>query len=159
VAVNQLKLHETATVTMALKNIAMSYPAADYYGHPRKEKVHEHQFFEDMHSFIAAMAKQFPIDLAVTVGHPAMIATGPLGGHAVETGLAIASTDALAADVVGAKLLGFGVQAVRHLWEASRLGIGEGDIDKFEFPAMNLTEAIRAFTKAAYGEELTFQHA
>jgi uncharacterized protein (DUF362 family) len=44
-----------------------------------------------MHSFIAAMARRFPIDLAVTVGHPAMIATGPLGGHPVETGLVIAS--------------------------------------------------------------------
>ena len=31
-----------------------------------------------------------------------MIGTGPLGGHAVETGLVIASTDAVAADVVGA---------------------------------------------------------
>jgi uncharacterized protein (DUF362 family) len=30
----QLKLHETATVTLSLKNIAMSFPAADYYGHP-----------------------------------------------------------------------------------------------------------------------------
>jgi len=28
IAVNQLKLHETATVTLALKNIAMSFPAA-----------------------------------------------------------------------------------------------------------------------------------
>jgi hypothetical protein len=28
-----------------------------------------------MHSFIAAMAKRFPIDLAITVGHPAMIGT------------------------------------------------------------------------------------
>jgi uncharacterized protein (DUF362 family) len=34
IAVNQLKLHRTATVTLALKNIAMSFPAADYYGHP-----------------------------------------------------------------------------------------------------------------------------
>ena len=34
IALNQLKLHETATVTLALKNIAMSFPAADYYGHP-----------------------------------------------------------------------------------------------------------------------------
>ena len=29
IALNQLKLHKTATVTLALKNIAMSYPAAD----------------------------------------------------------------------------------------------------------------------------------
>jgi uncharacterized protein (DUF362 family) len=159
IAVNQLKLHRTATVTLALKNIAMSYPAADYYGHPRSKQKHENEFYQDMHSFIAAMAKRFHIDLAITVGHPAMIATGPLGGHAVETGLVIASTDAVAADVVGAKLLGFNLQAVRHLWEAEQLGLGEGDTDKIEFPAMELREAIEAFTEAAYGERLTFESA
>jgi uncharacterized protein (DUF362 family) len=158
IALNQLKLHETATVTLALKNIAMSYPAADYYGHPRSTKRHEHWFFDDMHSFIAAMAKRFPIDLAITVGHPAMIGTGPLGGHAVETGLVIASTDPLAADVVGARLLGFTPQAVRHLWEAARLGIGESDTAKMQFPAMSLRRAIEAFTHAAYGRRLTFEH-
>jgi len=159
IALNQLKLHRTATVTLALKNIAMSYPAADYYGHPRSEEKHRHRFFDDMHSFIAAMAKRFPIQLAITVGHPAMIATGPLGGHAVETGLVIASTDALAADVVGAHLLGFSPQAVRHLWEAERLGLGQTDIDEMEFPAMSLKAAIQAFTEAAYGERLTFESA
>lgn len=159
IALNQLKLHRTATVTLALKNIAMSYPAADYYGHPRSEERHRHAFFDDMHSFIAAMFKRFPIDVAITVGHPAMIATGPLGGHAVETGLVIASTDALAADVAGAKLLGFNPQAVRHLWEAERMGLGETDPDRMEFPAMGMKEAIQAFTEAAYGERLTFESA
>jgi len=159
VSLAQLKLHATATVTLSLKNIAMSFPAADHYGHPRSKQRHEHAFFEDMHSFIAAMAKRFPIHLAIVVGHPAMIATGPLGGHAVETGLVIASTDAVAADVVGAKLLGFGPQAVRHLWEAGRLGLGETDVEKMEFPALSLREGIEAFTEAAYGERLTFEHA
>lgn len=159
IAVNQLKLHATATVTLALKNIAMSFPAADYYGHPRANEKHEHDFFEDMHSFIAAMARRFPIDLAITVGHPAMIATGPLGGYPVETGIVIASTDAVAADVVGARLLGFNTQAVRHLWEAGRLGLGETEPEQMTFPAMSLKDAIRAFTKAAYGKELTFEHA
>jgi uncharacterized protein (DUF362 family) len=158
IALNQLKLHETATVTLALKNIAMSYPAADYYGHPRSEQKHEHCFFDDMHSFIAAMAKRFPIDLAVTVGHPAMIGTGPLGGHPVETGLVIASTDALAADVVGARLLGFKPQAVRHLWEAGRLGVGETDESRMRFPRLSLRQAIEAFTFVAYGQALTFDH-
>lgn len=157
IALNQLKLHRTATVTLALKNIAMSYPAADYYGHPRSKQEHKHWFNEDMHSFIAAMARRFPIQLAITAGHPAMIATGPLGGHAVETGLVIASTDPLAADVVGAKLLGFNLQAVRHLWEAERLGLGEADTERMEFPLMSLREAIEAFTEAAYGKRLTFE--
>lgn len=159
ISLAQLKLHETATVTLALKNIAMSYPAADYYGHPRSKKKHDNSFFADMHSFVAAMARRFPIQLAVIAGHPAMIATGPIGGHAIETGLIIASTDALAADVVGAQLLGFGVQAVRHLWEAGRLSLGETDTDNMDFPAMTLKQAIEAFTAAAYGEKLTFEHA
>lgn len=159
IAVNELKLHETATVTLALKNIAMSYPAADYYGHPRSTQKHANQFFADMHSFIAAMAKRFRIDLAITVGHPAMIGTGPLGGHTFETGLAIASTDALAADVVGARLLGFTTQAVRHLWEAARLGVGESDLGRMRFPALSLREAIGRFTQAAYGRRLDFEHA
>lgn len=156
IALNQLKVHQTATVTLALKNIAMSYPAADYYGHPRLTQHHRHWFFDDMHSFIAAMAKRFPIRLAITVGHPAMLGTGPLGGHTVETGLVIASPDPLAADVVGAKLLGFQVQAVRHLWEAGRLGVGETEIEKMEFPALSLEGAFDAFTTAAYGKPLKF---
>jgi uncharacterized protein (DUF362 family) len=159
IALNQLKVHETATVTLALKNIAMSYPAADYYGHPRSTQKHENHFFADMHSFIAAMYKRFPIHLAITVGHPAMLGIGPLNGHVVETGLVIASTDALAADVVGARLLGFRLQAVRHLWEASKLGRGESDEDKMEFPAMSLEEAFQAFTDVVYGEKLTLLHA
>ena len=159
IAVNQLKLHATATVTLALKNIAMSFPAADYYGHPRSQQDHKHCFFDDMHSFIAAMAKRFPIQVAITVGHPAMIATGPLGGHAVETGVVITSTDPVAADVIGAKLLGFGPQAVRHLWEAGRLGLGETDVERMEFPELDMRGAIQAFTEKAYGTRLTFEHA
>jgi len=156
IALNQLKVHQTATVTLALKNLAMSYPAADYYGHPRLTQHHRHWFFEDMHSFIAAMTKRFPIHLAITVGHPAMIGAGPLGGHVVETGLVIASTDPLAADVVGARLLGFQVQAVRHLWEAGRLGVGEANLEKMEFPALSLQDASDAFTTAVYGKPLKF---
>jgi uncharacterized protein (DUF362 family) len=45
VSLAQLKLHETATVTLSLKNIAMSFPAADYYGHPRWSQTHENSFF------------------------------------------------------------------------------------------------------------------
>jgi uncharacterized protein (DUF362 family) len=72
--------------------------------------------------------------------------------------MVIASTDALAADVVGARLLGFKPQAVRHLWEASRLGIGESDDAQMRFPCLSLRDAIEAFTLIVYGERLTFEH-
>jgi uncharacterized protein (DUF362 family) len=159
ISLAQLKVHQTATVTLSLKNIAMSFPAADHYGHPRYKQKSKNHFFADMHSFIAAMAKRFPIHVAIIAGHPAMIATGPIGGHPVETGLVIASTDPVAADVVGAWLLGFGPQAVRHLWEAGRLGLGETDTEKMKFPALSLRKATEAFTQATYGNKLTFEHA
>ena len=77
----------------------------------------------------------------------------------VETGLVIASTDPLAADCVGARLLGFNPQAVRHLWEAERLGIGETDASRMRFPAMSLDDAAKAFTEAAYGQAITLKGA
>ena len=159
VSLAQLKVHETATVTLCLKNLAMSLPAADHYGHPRATQKHRHAFFGDMHSFIAAMAKRFPAKLALIVGHPAMIGLGPIGGHTFETGLAIASADPLAADTVGARLLGFSAQGVHHLWEAEKLGVGSTDLEKMQFPAMSLEEAFAAFTRAAYGRALELEHA
>jgi hypothetical protein len=51
------------------------------------------------------------------------------------------------------------VKAVRHLWEAGRLGLGETDTDAMEFPALSLQQAIEEFTEAAYGRRLTFEHA
>jgi uncharacterized protein (DUF362 family) len=158
ISLAQLKLHEVATVTLSLKNIAMSFPAADYYGHPRHTEKHDNAFFDDMHSFIALMTKRFPIHLAIIAGHPAMIGTGPIGGHTFKTGLVIASTDPVAADVVGARLLGFKAQGVRHLWEAGFIGLGETDISQMQFPGLSLQEAIGIFSEAAYGHRLNFEH-
>jgi uncharacterized protein (DUF362 family) len=81
------------------------------------------------------------------------------GGRARPVLATLATNSPLAADVVGARLLGFDVQAVRHLWEAQRLGLGETDTSRVEFPGLSLKEAIETFTEAAYGERLTFEHA
>jgi uncharacterized protein (DUF362 family) len=109
-----------------------------------------------MSSFIAGMYKRFPIDLATTVGHRATIRRGPLYRRTFETGLVIASPDALAADVVGAHLMGYNPDGVHHIWVAGRLKLGETDTKKMTFPVLKLDEAVRIFTKAAYGERLKF---
>jgi hypothetical protein len=49
-------------------------------------------------------------------------------------------------------LLGFDTQAVRRLWEAQRLGLGETDTSRMDFPGLSPREAIETFTAAAYGE-------
>jgi hypothetical protein len=45
------------------------------------------------------------------------------------------------------------------LWEASRLGIGVRDLERMQFRGLTLRQAIEAFTLAASGERLTFEHA
>jgi uncharacterized protein (DUF362 family) len=154
ISLAQLKAHETATVTLSMKNIAMTFPAADYYGHPRgSQQYHRHNMFGDMQEFIPAMIRRFRPELAIIVGHPAMVGTGPLAGIPVETGLVIASRDCVAADAAAAQLFGFSMQAVRHIFEAHRMGLGEGRTSAMTFPRLSLSDAIEAFTQLVYGRE------
>lgn len=47
------------------------------------------------------------------------------------------------------------MRAVHHLWEAAHLELGETDLEKMDFPALSVEEAFKAFTRAAYGHELS----
>ena len=149
ISLAQHKVHQYATVTLTMKNIAMSFPAADYYGHPREMVVHHHYFFEDLQSFIAGMCQRFAPRLGIIVGHPAMIGTGPIGGKTFESGIVIASTDFVAADSVGAWLLGEG--KVSHIVQAEELGLGTADRTKLAIAGISLDEAEEIFARAAEG--------
>jgi uncharacterized protein (DUF362 family) len=166
VSLAQLKVHRTATVTLAIKNIAMSFPAADFYGHPRvSQKNHPHNILKDKQAFLVGMLMRFPIDLAIVVGHPAMIGTGPIGGKAVETGLAIAGRNPVSVDTVGAYLLGFEALGVQHLHQAVQLGLGtpysdpegEGKPGRLKVVGLSVEDAAKIFQRAAYGQ--TFRRA
>lgn len=111
ISFTQLKNHEEATVTASIKNIAMGWPPAEVHGYPKKNTgIHE-----DLHGFIRAFANKVPIDLSIVSCDKAMVGTGPSSGKSVDTpGLIIASTDPVAADAVGARLLGFLPQAVAY---------------------------------------------
>jgi uncharacterized protein (DUF362 family) len=69
-------------------------------------------------------------------------------------GLIIASTDPVAADTVGARLLGFKPQAIHYLYTLYQSNIGEADIKKIRFQGVPLVEAERIFSMAAYGREI-----
>lgn len=143
ISLAQHKVHSTAVVTLTMKNIAMSYPAADYYGHPRYKQLKPHHFFDDMHGFITGMCQRFPIQLGIIVGHPAMIEKGPIGGKTFESELIIASMDFVACDAIGAKLLGF--DKVKHIVDAEKIGLGTANLDKIKVLGTPLDEAIKIF--------------
>jgi uncharacterized protein (DUF362 family) len=147
----QLKQHEEATISAAVKNIALGWPPAQIHGFPKKNLgIHE-----DLHGFIAAMAKKIPIDLSVISADKVMIGTGPSNGVAVDTkGLIIASTDPVAADTIGARLLGFKPQAIHYLYTLSRDKFGETDPQKMVMKGLSLEEAEKSFSMAAYGQEI-----
>ena len=139
-----------ATVTAAIKNIAMSYPPASIHGYPKKSTgIHE-----DLHGFIRCFAKKVPIDLSIISLDKAMIGTGPSDGLAVDTpGLLIASTDPVAADCIGARLLGFLPQAVCYLYGLYKDGLGEARPENMTMVGLHLIEAEKIFSNAAYGKK------
>ena len=162
VSLAQLKVHSTATVTLSIKNIAMSYPCAEFYGYPRvKQERHPHNILQDKQAYLVGMLMRFPIDLAIIVGQPAMIGKGPVGGKAVETGLVIAGRNAVSVDSVGAHLLGFETLAVQHIRQAAENGLGipltpvggESGQSRLKVVGLSVEEATKIFRKAVYGQE------
>jgi uncharacterized protein (DUF362 family) len=143
ISLAQHKVHYEATVTLTMKNIAMSFPAADYYGHPRGIQKRPNQFYLDMHGFIAGMCRRFPIDLGIIVGHPAMTGRGPIGGLTFESELTIAGKDCVAADSIGAKILG--IDYVEHVEQAAGLGLGESSLENIEVAGLSISEARKTF--------------
>ncbi|WP_434798301.1 DUF362 domain-containing protein [Terrisporobacter vanillatitrophus] len=150
ISFTQLKYHEEATVTASIKNIAMGYPPASVHGFPKKQTgIHE-----DLHGFIRSFAKKVPIDLAIISLDKAMISTGPIFGQAVDTpGLLIAGTDPVAADSVGARLLGFLPQGVAYLYGLYKDGLGEANPMNMTIKGLDLIEAEKIFSRAAYGNK------
>ncbi|MBM7614404.1 DUF362 domain-containing protein [Alkaliphilus hydrothermalis] len=151
ISFTQLKYHEEATMSASIKNIALGWPPAEVHGFPKKKLgIHE-----DLHGFIVAMTKKLPIDISIISVDKAMIGTGPSGGKAVNTeGLVIVSTDSLAADAVGGRLLGFLPQAVQYLYTLYRDGVGEADPRNMTMKGVTLEDAEKIFSVAAYGQEV-----
>lgn len=150
ISFTQLKNHEEATITASIKNIAMGWPPAEIHGYPKKDTgIHE-----DLHGFIRAFANKVPIDLAIVSCDKAMVGTGPSSGKSVDTpGLIIASTDPVAADAVGARLLGFLPQAVAYLYGLYNDKVGEARVEKMDIKGLDIQEAEKIFSKAAYDDK------
>lgn len=147
----QLKIHNEATVTAAIKNIALGWPPTEEHGHPKKNLgIHE-----DIHGFITAMAEKIKIDLSIVSANPAMVGTGPHGGAARHTGIVISGTDPIAVDTVGSRLLGFKAQAVQYLWNLKNMNIGIGEVEQMNIKGLSLLDAEKAFSKAVYGQEFS----
>jgi uncharacterized protein (DUF362 family) len=103
------------------------------------------------------MTRRFPVQLAINVGHPTTIAAEPCG-KLVETGLVIASRDFISADAVEARLLELHPQAVRHVFEVGRQGLGQADLSQIQTLGPSIHQAICISTNKASGRAVRFDH-
>ncbi|WP_373601108.1 DUF362 domain-containing protein [Paraclostridium bifermentans] len=151
ISFTQLKMHEEATITASIKNIAMGWPPAEIHGYPKKKTgIHD-----DLHGFISCIMNKIPIDLSIVSCDKAMIGTGPTDGIPVDTnGLIIVGTDPVAVDTVGARFLGFLPQAIAYLYKLYNDGIGEAKVENMILKGLDLAKAEKTFTKSAYNKSI-----
>ncbi len=127
ISIGPPKTHDSATVTMSIKNITMGGVS-----HPHDDKHKIHQGPPAMNLDLYLMAIEHLPELAIIDGMVGMEGEGPVSGDPVEWGIAIAGCDAVAADSLGAYLMGFPPETVGYLYYLAKKGYGTGDVAKMK---------------------------
>lgn len=124
-----LKTHDSAVVTLGLKNLLVGALQEKWqFG---GEKTF-HQGYPAMARTLADLAGLYHPSLTVLDGYEAMEGNGPSHGNLVQMKIAIASSDFLAADILAMKLMGFKLDEVGYLKLCTEKNIGESNIEKLE---------------------------
>jgi uncharacterized protein (DUF362 family) len=93
------------------------------------DKMKMHQSYPVINLNLALIAPMVKPDLSVIDGFEAMEGNGPSEGDRVPWRIALASTDALAADVTAATMMGIDPDEVGYLYYCKMTGLGAGDLD------------------------------
>jgi uncharacterized protein (DUF362 family) len=149
----KLKTHDSVGITLSLKNIVVGSGIKDSgsgmtrpgsgFGRSDKRLIHGGGTYGINFNLFTMSAKLHP-DLAVIDGYEGMEGNGPINGSAVSQKVCIASMDWLAADRVGAELMGVDFSKIGYLTYCTKAGNrGEGDLTKIRI----LGGAIKDYAK------------
>jgi len=95
----------------------------------RSDKFAIHQGYHGINLNLYRLAKVIAPHLSVIDGFVGMEGYGPSSGDPVELGVAIVSTDFLAADIVATAIMGFDPDEVGYLHYCKLGGLGVGDLN------------------------------
>jgi uncharacterized protein (DUF362 family) len=129
-----LKTHDLVGITLSLKNVVVGAALKDAANKPMSGKrlTHGGGSHGINYNLFALSTKLHP-DLAVIDGYQGMEGTGPVHGTPVDQKVCIASLDWLAADRVGAELMGVDFNNIGYLKYCADAGDrGQGDLSKIE---------------------------
>lgn len=138
VSAARLKTHDTVIVTLSIKNMAMGSVLL-----PDKTKVHQGVTQTNLN--IAKLAQYVRPDLSVIDGLEGMEGNGPISGDLIHVGIAIASTDPLAADRVACEVMGIDFFKVGYFYYCSERELGMGDLSKINVIGASIKECIKPF--------------
>jgi uncharacterized protein (DUF362 family) len=147
-SVPMMKTHSLATVTLAMKNLIGLYPGTEYYSvrswlHDRAAEAGSQGVAYE----ILDMNNAVRTGLSVIDASTAMEGNGPFDGPLVNMGLIIAGTCPLAADMVGAALMGFNINEIPSIVLAHKTGMLPMSFDDIEIRGLNIDQCKRRFAK------------
>jgi uncharacterized protein (DUF362 family) len=145
----KLKTHVLVVATYSLKNVVVGSAikeAGSAPGRGRSDKPIIHGGgARGIHFNLAAMAARLHPHLAVIDGFEGMEGEGPLTGPLIHHGVCVVSSDWLAADTVGAQLMGIGIDKIGYLTYSAQAGLGQADLSKIEILGPALKDNIKIY--------------
>jgi len=131
ISITRLKTHDTVVATMGLKNILMASPISQYNGRRYKRAVHAGGP-RWLHYNLFLLAQLMRPQLTVIDGLEGMQGNGPVRGYPIEHGVALAGTDVLAVDSIGAQLMNIPLENIGYLNYCGDAGLGIIDKSKID---------------------------
>ena len=154
ISATRLKPHNAVLVTLSLKNVVMASPVCHYkwkkeagrneksYMHGGRGQVVGRELSYNLF-LVASMGVQ--PDLAVLDGVVGAEGNGPWGAHPIEHGVALASTDWLAADRLAIELMGVDYKEIKYLNWCGKAGMGQDDLSKIKIIGPDYKKHIKKY--------------
>lgn len=147
VSMPKMKTHHWAGVTLSLKNLFGTLPGR-VYGWP-KNILH----WAGIERSILDIAGAVRPSYAIVDGIVGMEGNGPISGEPVESGVLVFADDPVAADSIGASLMGSDPERIPYIAEAGRF-LGQTDRDRIAQRGEDPERLIRSFTPPPVGEDV-----
>ena len=161
----KLKTHDLVGITLSLKNIVVGSGIKDSgaglnrqgSGGGRSDKpiMHGGGTYGINYNIFSLSAKLHP-DLAVIDGYEGMEGTGPVNGTPVSQKVCVASMDWLAADRVGAELMGVDFTKIGYLSYCAKAGDrGQADLGKIQIVGGAIKNYAKTYQLPRQWEQIT----
>ena len=135
ISVPKLKLHRIATVTLSLKNMMGALAS--------KGSMHNGRLSKNIVDLVSVLKPSVSIIDGIIAGEG-----HETSGNPVEMNLAIAGTDPVAVDAVGAAVMDIQPSAVKHLVLADKKGLGTCKLDEITVLGEPLEKVRRKFRRS-----------